>query len=167
MKFITWDTAILAVTGILLAYSLLIRRHKALATLVSLYIAYVMTSLWGQRVTEFLSGDRVFLNQVWIKSNASPFNVQLTLFVSLTVLISFFIKLGGKRSRYSVIEVIVYTITTMALAVILINALMPPEMRELVSLQSKIFPVLYDWREWILAVPVFEIIFFGILSDDE
>lgn len=167
MRFITWDIGILAVLALLISYSLIIRRHKALAALVSVYIAYVMTSIWGQRVTEFFAGDRVFLNQVWIKANASPFVVQSILFAFLSLLLSAFIKLGGRRSRYSVIEIGVYSICTVALLVIFILSFMTPEMRDQVLAGSKLIPLVYRFREYILVIPVFVIIYFGVFGEDE
>ena len=167
MKFLTWDIGILAAFGLLLAYSLLIRKHKALATLVSVYIAYVMTGTWGERIAEFFMGDRVLMNQVWIKANASPFVVQAILLVVLTFLLSSFLKLGGRRSRYSVVEVVIYSISTLALAVMFIISFMTPEYRDVVLAASRIMPHIYNWREWILGVPVLLMVFFGIYSTEE
>lgn len=167
MKFLTWDIGILAAFGMLLAYSLIVRKHKALATLVSIYIAYLMTATWGERVTEFFAGDRVFLSQVWIKANASPFAVRAILLVVLTILLSSFIKLGGRRSRYGVAEVVVYTVAALALAVSFIMAFMAPEQREAVLATSRIMPYVFQWREWILGLPVLAMVLFGIYGNEE
>lgn len=167
MKFITWDIGVVAAFCLLLAYSLLIRKHKALATLISVYIAYVMAASWGERISQFFTGDRVLFKQVWIQANASPFVVRAILLVILTFLLSSFIKLGGKRGRYSMPEVGVYATCTLALAVMFIISFMPPEMHDAVMKTSKILPLVDRFREWVLVVPVFAMIFFGIYGDDD
>ena len=167
MKLITWDVGILAALGILLAYSLLIRKHKALATLVSVYVAYVMTSIWGDRIAQFFTGDRVIFHQVWINANTSVLTVQVVFLAVVTLLLSSFIKLGGKRARYSMVEVGVYSVCTLALGVVFVLAFMTPEARAHVLHVSKIAPFLYMWREWVLVIPVFAMVFFGIYGDED
>ena len=167
MRFITWDSGILGGLALLLAYSLLIRKHKSLATLVSLYVAYVIASAWGERIAEFFAGNRVLFNQVWIQANASPPLVQAVLMILVAFLLSSFIKLAGRRSRYSMVEVAVYAVCTLALAVMFILSFLSPEQRALAMESSKLVPYIYNWREIILVVPVLAMIFFGIYADEE
>jgi hypothetical protein len=167
MRSLTWDIGILAVCAILVAYSIFIRKHKSLATLVSVYIAYFIATSWGTKIAAFFSGDRVVFNNLWIKANATPFSIQVALLVLFTILLSSFVKLGGRRSRYSLAEVILYSISTVALALMFIMLLMPDPLRESVLQSSKIAPYIYNWREWVLVVPVFVMIYFGIYGDDD
>ena len=167
MKFLTWDAGLLAGLGILLAYSLLIRKHKALATLVSCYIAYVMTTLWGDQVSQFFSGNQVLFNQVWIKASASPYMVSAIMLIVVTLLLSTFLKLGGKRARYSSVEVVVYAVSTVALIGVFLVSFMNPTMRAQVFASSTILPALYTWRQWVLLLPVFAMVFFGIYGNEE
>jgi hypothetical protein len=167
MKFITWDTGILAGFILLLAYSLLLRKHKALATLVSVYIAYIMASTWGDPISQFFSGDRVLANQVWVQANASPVLVKSLLLVIVTFLLSTFLKLGGKRSKYSAVEVVLYVTSTMALFVMFVISFMGPEMRDHTLSISQIVPYIYRFKDWILVIPVFFMVFFGIYGSEE
>lgn len=167
MRLLTWDTGILAALGLLLAYSLLIRKHKSLATLVSVYVGYVMATVWGDQVAAFFAGDRVFLSQVWIRANASPFVVKAVLMIGVAFLLSSFIKLGGRRSKYSAPEVTVYAVATLALAVSLLVTFMAPEMRAQVLASSQIVPFIYRWNEWFTVLPIFAIIFFGIYGNED
>lgn len=167
LKLITWDSAIAATFVILLAYSLLIRKHKSLATLISLYIAYVMASTWGDRIAEFLSGQSMLPNHVWIRANVSTSVVQTILMLIVTFLISTFLKLGGKRSKYSSVEVTLYVLATVALATLFIITFLQPDQRDLALKVSKIVPFVYKWREWILVLPVFLMIFFGVYGNEE
>jgi hypothetical protein len=167
MNSVTWDIGILAALGLLLAYTLLIRKHKALATLMSVYVAYFVAASWGGRLAELFSGDRVLFNQVWIKGEITPFIAQAALLVIFTFVISAFLKLGGSRSRYSMLEVIAYAVCTVAVAVMFLTLFMAAEQRESVFEQSRLLPWAYLWRDWILMVPVFVIIYFGIYGDDD
>lgn len=167
MKFLTWDSGIIVALGLLLSYSLLIRKHKSLATLVSVYVGYVMASAWGNQVASFFAGDRVLFNQVWIKANASPFIVKSILMVLVAFLLSSFIKLGGKRSRYSAVEVTIYAIATLALAIGFIVSFMPPDVQQHVMASSVIVPYIARWYDWITVAPVFIIIFFGLYGNEE
>ncbi|MEI6477480.1 MAG: hypothetical protein WCO52_00625 [bacterium] len=167
MNLLTWDTGIIASLGLLLAYSLLIRKHKSLATLVSVYAGYVMAAAWGATITQLFTGDRVIFSSVWIKANASPWVVQSFLLVLVAFLLSSFIKLGGRRARYSAVEVTAYAIATLALAVACIVGFMPPPVLAHAEAGSKILPYIYQFRPWIMVVPVFVIIFFGIYSNED
>lgn len=166
MRAITWDIGIVAVLGLLLAYTLLIRKHKALATLMSVYVAYFVAASWGDRFAQLFSGDRVFFNQVWIKGAVNSFTAQAALLVIFTFIISAFLKLGGARSRYSLIEVIVYAVCTVGVGVMFLTLFMTPEGRMAIFERSRILPFIYEWRDWVLMVPVFVIIYFGIYGDD-
>ena len=167
VRFITWDTGIVAALGLLLAYSLIIRRHKSLATLVSVYISYLVAATWGLRLAEFFSGQRVLFKALWIQANTSPVIVQSILMVALTFLLAAFIKLGGRRAKYSSPEIIFYAIATLALAVMFILSFMSPALQATAMHHSRILPYVFRWREWILGLPVLGIIFFGIYSDDD
>ena len=167
MKFLTWDVAIVAAFVLLLSYSILIRKHKSLATLISLYIAYVLASAWGDRITQFLSGQRVLPNHVWIQANLSSPVVQSALMLIVAFLISAFIKLGGRRSKYSVPEVVLYVICTVALGALFTVTFLSPSQRDVALAGSKILPYIYNWRELVLVVPVFLMVFFGIYGNEE
>jgi hypothetical protein len=167
MKFLTWDVAVLAALALLVAYSLLIRRHKALATLVSVYVAYFVAVSWGDKVSQLLSGDKPLYNQVWIQAHATPYATQGALLVLFTLLISSFLKLGGKRSRYSSIEVVAYSICTVAVAFLFILLFLPSDVRTQVLAISRIAAPIYAYRDWVMMVPVAALLYFGIYGEEE
>ena len=167
MRSLTWDIGMIAVVALLVAYSIFIRKHKALATLVSVYISYFIATSWGAQIAQFFSGDRVVLNNLWVKANVTPFSINVALLVVFTFLLSSFMKLGGKRSRYSLIEVALYAACTVSVGFMFIMLMMPDALRETVLQTSKIAPYIYQYREWVLVVPVFVMIYFGIYGDEE
>src|SRR5438309_1505162 len=143
MKLITWDTGILAAIAIILAYSLLLGKHKSLATLVSTYIAYVMASAWGEPISAFFAGDKPIFNQVWIKANASPFLVQSVLMIVVALLLSTFLKLGSRKTKFSTAEVILYSVSATALAIVFVISFMNPAQRDQAMQVSRLLPIIY------------------------
>lgn len=164
--FLTWDIAIVSSLAILLAFSIIIHRAKALAILVGLYISFYISSVWGVRIAQFFAGNRVLMDQIWIKSSISTYMVQSILLFVITILLAAFLKLGGKRSKYSIVEVTLYSICAVALALVFIVSFMPMDVLQINLEHSYILPIIYHWREWILILPVFVMVFFGIYSDE-
>lgn len=167
MQNLTWDISILLGLGILVAYSVFIRRHKSLATLVSVYVAYFVATAWGDKIAGFFSGEQILFNNLWIQANVTPFAVEIAVLILFTVLLSTFLKLGGRRSRYALVEVISYAICTVALLLLFILLLMPPDQRDGILAISKIAPVIFEWREWVVVLPIFIMVYFGIVNDDD
>lgn len=167
MQGVTWDVGIGIVAAILFVYSFFIRRHKALATVVSVYVAFLIAQNWGDPLAELFSGDRVIFNNVWIQGNITPFVVKISLLSLLVVLLSTFMKLGGRRSRYGLLEVAVYTVSLVALSLTYALLLMPSDMRIAIAEDSYVVRFLIDWKDWVQVVPVFAIIYFGIYGDEE
>ena len=167
MQALTWDIGCGAALALLVAYTVLIRRHKSLATLVSVYIAYFVATSWGERFSAFLNGDQVVFHQVWLHSHASPPFVESVLLIVFTFVISAFLKLGGKRSRYGTVEIVTYAVCTVAVGSMFILMFLPDSVRETILATSRVAPYIYQWREIILMVPVAAIIFFGIYASDD
>ena len=167
MRFLTWDTGIVAAFALLLAYCLLMQRHKALAALISGYIAYLLTVAYGTAIAGFFTGDRVILKSVWIQTNTTPFTVQAAFFILATLVLTIFLKLSGKRSRFSVAEVILYVMATVLLESMFITSLMSDSVRTDVFAVSKILPLVYQFRQWIIGLPIILILAFGLSRGEE
>lgn len=155
------------VLGAILVFALVFRKHKALAMLVSTYIAFFVTNAWSGPVLGFLNGDRMVFSNVWIRANANLYTVSLILFFLFILLLSLFVKLGGKRNRYSSVEVVIYCICTTALWLSFILQVMPESLRDLVIHGSKVAPYIWDYRDYILVAPVLLMIYFGIYHAEE
>ena len=76
-------------------------------------------------------------------------------------------KLGGKRGRYGILEVVAYSICTVAVATMFFLLFLPDPVRAGLLDGSKIASMIFEWRDWVLVAPVVVIIFFGIYGDDE
>jgi len=167
MQGVTWDVGIGIAAAVLFAYSFFIRRHKSLATLVSVDIAFLIAQNWGTPLAQLFSGDRVIFSNVWIQGNITPFVVKVGLFVLLMILLSTFMKLGGKRARYGILEVAVYTICLVALTIVYALLLMPEGMQTAIASESVVVKFLLEWKDWVQVLPVFVIVYFGIYGDEE
>lgn len=167
MKPITWDIVIASVFLILLLFCILIRRHKALSALVAVYISYIVTVNWGDKLAGLFTGDRVILGQIWFKANFPTYMVQGFLFLLVCVLIISFVKFSGKRSHYSNLEVSVYVFLAVALGTVFLTAFLPADLRLKVMNGSKILPMINKFRELIVLLPVIMMIFFGLYSSED
>jgi hypothetical protein len=167
MDLSTWDIAIGAAAGVIAVYTFIMRRHKALTLLLSAYVSYAVTIIWGNPFAELFTGERAVFSNVWIKSNAQPYMVQIGLFILVLLLLTSFVKLGGKRGRYGLLETAVYSAGAVIVSVTAALLLMPPAIREQVSSQSLLLPTIFRFADWAILVPVFLIIFFGVISSDD
>jgi hypothetical protein len=167
MELSTWDIGVLSAAGIIAVYCFLLRRHKALTLLVAAYVAYVIALLWGFTLSELLTGERAVVSNVWIQANVAPHMVQIGLFTLVLVLTTSFMKLGGKRGRYGLLETALYSISAVGVAITSALLYLPVAERALLSEKSFILPFLFTWANWIMLVPVMVIAFFGIISGDD
>ena len=167
MSFLTWDTGIVAAFAVMLAYCLLLQRHKALAALISSYVAYVLTVAYGSSVAGFFTGDKVIFKSVWVQANATPFAVEMAFFLLTIVVLTIFLKLSGKRSKFKIVEVVLYIVAATLLAVMFITSLMPDDVRANVFAVSKIVPLVYQFRQWIIGLPIILILIFGLSRGGE
>jgi hypothetical protein len=121
----------------------------------------------GDKLVGLFWGDRVIFQSVWIKSNLPPHVILAGFFLILLLLLTFFLKLGGKRSRYGALEVLFYCVGAVTLAAVFTMAFLPGDLRAHILSQSKVMPFLNNFREWVTVAPVILILIFGIGKDDE
>src|SRR6476661_277846 len=127
----SWDLFITLFFIIGLAYGFILQRDRIVATLMSVYAALVVSQLLVDPVGQFFQGDKTIFNQIWIRSNTSPFTIHLALFVGIIVLLSAKGGMVGTKGRgvMSHAEVLVYSALTTALIVSSIFSFMPDPTR--------------------------------------
>jgi len=167
MHFLTWDTGIVAALVLLLLYSLVIQKHKALSVLLSMYVAYVVASTWGDQVVDFFLGSRTLPGGVWVKANLAPYEVRVGLFVLATIVLASFVKIGARRAKYGTLEVVAYSVLTIALGALFILFFMDPTSRALAVSHSRLLPLVIMFKQWILGLPVVAMVLFGIYGSEE
>lgn len=159
----SWDLFITLFFIIGLAYGFILQRERIVATLMSVYAALVVSQLLVDPVGQFFQGDRTLFNQIWIRSNTSPFTIRLALFITIVVLLSAKGGIGGSRSRgvISHLEVLIYSALNTALIVSSIFSFLPEPTREAYATGSRLAGFLINRQEWWFLLPVGALIFFG------
>lgn len=137
------------------AYTLLLRREKAVATLAATYISLVVTNAFGQTIFEFFNGNKVVANQVWIRSNASLTTVMIVTFLIGIVFTSGAISSHIHRAQSSAIEVVIISALNIALIISAVFSFMSPDMRATYVAGSKIAQIIVQNNlVWILLPPL-------------
>lgn len=167
MQGITWDVALLMVAAIFVAFCVLVRRPTSLASLVSVYMAYVVTLIWGDRIAQLAHGDHLVVGQIVWNFTTSPLTIQLACFLTMLIALTIFMKVGGRKSRYTTSEVVINSLLAVIVAAILALSIMPADARIQLLGGSLVLTRLYDWREWLMALPVLSIIAFGMHHGEE
>lgn len=161
----TWDLFLTLFFVIGVAYSFLLQKDKVIVTLLSVYVALVLTSVLVAPIGDFFAGDRTILNQLFIKSSASPFTIATVVFALTIILVSTKSGLAGKDSggALSPLELLGYSVLNTALILSSILFFMPEAQRDGFDTTSKIAHLLITYRLWILVLPVALLITTGFL----
>jgi hypothetical protein len=137
------------------AYSVLLRKEKAIATLAATYIALVITNSFGQTVFEFFNGNKVVANQIWIRSNASLSTVMIGLFLLSVVFISGAISASLRKADTGVMEIVIISALNVGLMISAVFSFMPTEMRDGYIQGSKIAQLIVHYPLiWTVLPPV-------------
>jgi len=128
----TWNLAITVIFLIGIVFGYILQREKIIATLLSVYVALVVTQLFAGNVFDFFQGNKVLFNQVWIRSNASPFTVRVLVFLAVIALLSAKGGISGTKSKgvLSPIEIMILSFLATGLILSSIFFFMPPETRD-------------------------------------
>lgn len=159
----SWDLFITLFFIIGLAYGFILQRERIVATLMSVYAALVVSDLLVEPVGQFFKGDKTLFNQIWIRSDTSPFTIHLALFVGIIVLLSAKGGIGSARGRgiVSHLEILVYSALNTALIVTSIFSFLPEPTRDAYAAGSKLVDFLVKHHDWWIILPIAAMLFFG------
>lgn len=159
----SWDLFIGLFFIIGLAYGFILQRDKIVATLMATYAGLVVSDLLVEPIGQFFQGDKTVFNQIWVRSNTSPFSIHLAVFILIIVLLSAKGGLSGSRGRgaMSHFEVLLYSALTTALIVSSIFSFLPEATRDTYVAGSRLVSFLVLHREWWLIAPIGALVFFG------
>lgn len=156
----SWDlfVGIFFVIGI--AYGFILQRERITASVLSIYVALVITNIWGKLVEDFFAGKVTIFGNFWIKSGASPFLIQTIIFLGVIILISSRGGFGGRRfSLLAPFEILGYSFLNTALVIASIISFMPEEMRTKLLEQSKFLTQIFHYYNWWLILPLAMMLF--------
>lgn len=159
----SWDLFITLFFIIGLAYGFILQRERIVATMMSVYASLLVSQLLVEPVGQFFKGDKTLFNQIWIRSDTSPFTIRMALFIGIIVLLSAKGAIGSARGRglISHFEVVVYSALNTALIVSSIFSFLPAPTAEAYAQTSKLVDYLVKHHDWWLILPVAALIFFG------
>jgi hypothetical protein len=123
----SWDLVITLTFVIGVTYGFIMLRDKVLVTLLSLFAGNVIANMFAEPIQKFFSGDTAILNKIWVESSASPFAIKLVLFGAVILIIGAKSGLGGRRSGFSVFELVAYSFFNVCIALSTIFSFMPAE----------------------------------------
>lgn len=154
MSMPSWDLFITLFFIVAIGYGFILQRDKVITTLLSIYTAIVVSQVAAEPVRLFFAGDKTLADQVWIRSNASPFTIQAAVFIAVIVLVSAKSGLSGKGTKgmLSPIELIVYSVLNAALILSSIFAFMSPEKTQAFAESSRMANLLIKHHTlWIIG----------------
>lgn len=161
----SWDLAIIVLFLIGMAFGYILQREKIVATLISVYVALVVTQVFSGNVFEFFQGDKTLFNQVWIKSESSPFTIRVIIFMAVIMLLSAKGGISGAKAKgvFSPIEILGFSFLTVALILSSIFQFMPLESREAFMASSRMATIIIKYNVYWVVIPVAILIALGFL----
>jgi len=159
----SWDLAITVFFLIGIAFGYILQREKIVATLLSVYVALVVTQVFSGNVFAFFQGDKTLFNQVWIRNNSSPFTIRVIIFMLVIMLLSAKGGISGSKSKgiFSPIEILGLSFLTTGLILSSIFYFMPPESRDALMANSRMATLVIKYYLWWVIVPVIVLIGLG------
>lgn len=165
MNLPSWDLFLTLFFIIGIVYGFILQKDKVVITLISAYVALVVTSILTGPVGDFFAGNKTVANQMFIKSNASPFTISTLVFILTTALVSTKSGLAGKDSGgiLSPIELLGYSFLNTALILSSIISFMPESQQLAFESSSKIARFLIQYHTWWVILPVALLVVTGFL----
>lgn len=159
----SWDLFITIFFIVGTAYGMMLQRERAVVSLVTIYVALVVTQILTEPVTQFFLGEKT-IKSFFINGNVSPFTVQTALFIGLLILVTTKSGLSGERSGSSLLspfEVFVYSFLSTALIATTIISYLPDATRAGILAQSSMASFLATHHTYWLLLPIAAIVVFG------
>jgi hypothetical protein len=158
----SWDLIITLFFIITIAYGFILQRDKAVITLISVYVALIIVQVLSGPLQDFFAGDKTIFGQLFIKSTASPFTIQVVLFASVIALVSMKSGLSSKsEGSISPLEVFGFSVLNAALIISSIFYFMPEATRMHYAEISKLANFVINYHTWWLVLPVILLIVTG------
>jgi hypothetical protein len=157
----SWDLFIMLFFIAITAYGFLLQRDKAVVTMISIYVALVITAIATDPIQAFFSGEKAFMNQIFIRGNTNTFTIQVILFLSTIGIVSTKSGIEGKNSESSVIETFGLSFLNSALIVSTILLYMDPAKREGIMQTSRLANALVNYHFWWIVLPIMLLVFTG------
>ena len=160
----SWDLFIILFFVVGMAYGFILQREKIVVTMVSIYVALVVTAVLSNPTLLFFQGDKTILNQIWVRANTTPFTVQTGIFVAIIILLSAKSGITGAKGKgvLSPIELFGYSFLSTALILSSIFSFLPPETKTNIMNTSKFANMIVHYHGWWVVLPVVLLVVTGL-----
>jgi hypothetical protein len=145
-----------------LSYGFILQREKVTGTLVSVYMAIVMTMLASPYVSQFFAGDTT-VGSIFIKASPTPFIIKTAVFCIVTILLTTRGGLAGMRGKglLSPLEVGLYSALTTAVVITTILSFLDEGIRANLLHDSRVAGLILQYHDLIIVLPVLVLIVLG------
>ncbi|MCL5795820.1 MAG: hypothetical protein M1338_05715 [Patescibacteria group bacterium] len=164
----TWDLFLILFFVIGIAYGFILQRDKTVITMISVYVALVITQILVGPLQDFFTGDKTIFGQFFIHANVSSFTIQVVVFAAIIALVSAKSNLAGKESgSMSPMEILGFSALNTALIISSILFFMPEAMRNGFAETSKIASILIQYHTWWILLPAALLVITGFFRKNE
>jgi len=160
----SWDAVIVLVYVIGMGYTIILHRERLAGYIASAYISLAVTAVIYKPIYDFLTGNKMFMNQIWVQSNASPQMVAGVTFVILAIALASFLSImptGRRSDNLAIWENIIYSALWVTFMISSVMSFMPDDRRLVFTISSKFMNLIWQYHTIWLIVPAFLLIFSG------
>lgn len=163
MNVPSWDLFITIFFIVAVGFGFIMQRDKVITMLLSMYAGIVVAMTIAGPLKMFFSGDKTIANQMWVRSNASPFSLQTGLFIAVTVFVTAKCGLSGRSSKgaMSPIEIIAFSFLNSTLALSTIFSFMDPPKRQVFQETSRMARLIIGHSSFWIVAPIILLIVLG------
>jgi len=162
----SWDLIITIFFIMGIAYGFLLQRERVLATIIAVYIAWAVSVAWSKVIFELFTGQAILFKQLWFRTNTTLFNVQTTIFVIFTVLLSLKGEFADITKRAvgasNPIIVFLYSFLNTGLILSTIMNFMGPTAQADLMRQSHLAELVITYKTWWIVAPAVLMIVAGL-----
>lgn len=160
----SWDAVIILIYVIGIGYNVILHRERVTGHIAAAYIALAVTAVISSPIFDFVHGNKMIMNQLWIQNNASPQMVSGLTFILLTVILSSFLAVvptGRKSDDLGIVELFVFSFLWVTFIISTVLSFLPGDRRETFLAGSKIMSLIWSYHVWWLILPAFLLIYSG------
>jgi hypothetical protein len=160
----SWDLFIILFFVVTVAYGFILQRERCVMTLLATYVAIVVTLAIAGSAQQFFAGDKTILNQVWIRSNASPFTIQAAIFIVTIIILTARSGLknsGTGRGIITPIEIFGFSFLNAGLILATLFSFLPVSDQISFANASKLASLIIKYQTWWIVLPVILMIITG------
>jgi len=165
----SWNLAITVFFLIGIVFGYILQREKIMATLLSVYVALIVTQIFAGNVFDFFQGNKLLFDTVWIRANASPFTIRVLVFIGIIALLSAKGGISGTKSKglLSPIEIMILSFLTTGLIISSIFFFMPPESRDVFMQSSNLASAIIRYYPLWVITPVVVMVGLGFIRKSD